>query len=519
MRAALLLRVLLLVANLMRRSTTGAAIAHTAASFGSATQDQSELGCRFDGCSAGRSFFLGVLNLTAFVGRLPGSALPSSYTRFPSAQCVSTLDSQIACTSRAGGSPLEPNTVPGLVAFALRAQGALELSWNWTDLYNSSSLPIADLQSNIFATDGFVLLATSSNGTPLGQPVLIIPTMGPVHSLMATYNDVLVIPSLTTDIATYLNNGVPYSELWLYGTLQGVPGLYLTFSPGVVDNTNFYVPMRFAPGQGARGLPSAQCLLLAVEVRRAQVGKMEVLWNHTFVCPEAGTAQARSPAQTTLVNGTVCTVAGSAAQPGFDELLCLRDRGLFASVALSLVCNGTVLALARATHNAATTLVAVGRPGNNGSCVLVVDNDGGGGGGLAASACLDLRVPLPLELNASTLVPTCPLMTYTLAGAPVPGNGTLTVRFLAVLQAPTGSGGVVALLVGYRLTTARARGNGGGEIRAELAMDFAVDLPASSGSCRSQMLASVPPSAEAAAGASPATRLVVVDEEGLAVLG
>ncbi|EDQ86014.1 uncharacterized protein MONBRDRAFT_28653 [Monosiga brevicollis MX1] len=236
--------------------------------------------CRFDGCDGYRSFSLDTDDGLA-TGRTRTWQLRKPWVvPYPEGHCVVNSGGVLVCTSSRGGPGWDNRSVPGLVAFDPEGHPL----WNSTDIFNTSALPIADLNGNVFASDGFNLVALASTGQPLGPPALISPNMGNLHSLAATHNNVFVLPSTDRDVATYLTNGVPLGSMWLNATVDGCHGTYTATQSALVSGFRAVFPTQFRPDNASCTVAQADCRLFAIDIYRRLVGKMIQAWNVSIPC-------------------------------------------------------------------------------------------------------------------------------------------------------------------------------------------------------------------------------------------
>eukprot|EP00730_Choanoeca_flexa_P007137 TRINITY_DN12285_c0_g1_i10.p1 TRINITY_DN12285_c0_g1~~TRINITY_DN12285_c0_g1_i10.p1 ORF type:complete len:449 (+),score=73.07 TRINITY_DN12285_c0_g1_i10:102-1448(+) len=347
--------------------------------------------CRMNGCDEARTFHL---NATA-----PAALSVAGFIAQPQLQCIANLEDLVVCTSVLGGPSWNQSAIPGLTAYSADSNTPV---WNSTEIFSSTAFAFSDLQGNVFASDGFVLVATSAEGQPLGQPIIITPVLGDFSSLTATHNQVFVLPAKHGDIATYLSNGVPLGALWLNDTQHNEYGTYVSAAPAVVYQSRFYLATQFQSVTPTTHDGTA-CRLYAVDVHRTLVGKMIVAWNVDYICPSRSQDQVRSEATILRSQQTICVVVGDNSTDQ-DSIMCVRDQSNTAQPTLMVPCNGTVVSMTLASYDSPLLIASCVSSGSINVIVVNLTS--------ATHSTLQLNQMLPSFLMNASLIPDCPLMTF-----------------------------------------------------------------------------------------------------------
>jgi hypothetical protein len=349
--------------------------------------------CRLNGCDDARSFHLD----RAISPHLSVATIVSQ----PRLQCVANVNDFIVCTSGRGGPAWNKEAIPGLTAYSLDDGSMM---WNSSEIFNTTAFAFSDLNGNTFASDGFIFIAVSPQGGLLGQPVIIAPVLGDLHSLAATHNQVFVLPSVASDVATYLSNGVPLGALWLNASFDGSEGTFVSSAPVVVRQDRFYMASRF---QAVEPISSVACRLYAIDVNRVLVGKMIVAWYVNYTCP-IQTNVIRSEATVLRSNNVLCYVAGTS--HGQDQVQCDSDLETSSKRVATMSCDGTITSLALTDYNADVLLATCVH--TNSSVTLLQLNLNS-----SSHASTALDGILPARLSSATMVPRCPMMTFNMSAS------------------------------------------------------------------------------------------------------
>eukprot|EP00045_Choanoeca_perplexa_P002441 m.24517 g.24517 ORF g.24517 m.24517 type:complete len:438 (-) comp11522_c0_seq1:88-1401(-) len=401
--------------------------------------------CRLNGCDDARSFHLD--------RPMPSGFSVAAVVPQPELQCVANVNDFIVCTSGRGGPAWNKLAIPGLTAYSIDDGSMI---WNSSEIFNTSGFAFSDLDGNTFASDGFIFIAVSTTGGLLGPPVIIAPVMGDLHSLAATHNQVFVLPSTNSDVATYLSNGVPLGALWLNATIDGVYGTYVSSAPVVVSQDRFYMAAQFQAEKSSSATPP--CRLYAVDVHRELVGKMIIAWYANYSCPTESDVL-RSEATVLRSNSLLCYIASS--PQGHDQVQCTNDQGSSSSIVTSASCAGTIVSLALVQYNSNTLLASCVLPD---ASVTLLQLD------LSAytHTSTNLTKVLPSHLAQAEVVSRCPMMTF---NATAPDSSGLLLAF-----ADTANNSTELVMLA-------------GDEQGQVRFVNSTSLPADVGTCKQQLLA------------------------------